>query len=88
MRPGQAHIAATAGLQVACLRLACDWRDIDEREPVPSPSVAAAIDRSDGQAALFISSSAPDCALHACIDQFEIKDGNRLGCSGSAANEQ
>jgi len=30
-------IAATAGLQVACLRLACDWRDIDEREPARGP---------------------------------------------------
>src|SRR6516162_608978 len=25
------------GLQVACLRLACDWRDIDEREPARGP---------------------------------------------------
>jgi len=84
----QADIASTAGLPVACLRLVCDWRDIDERESVPSPSVAAAIDRSDGQAALFISASAPDSTFQACIDQFEIKDGNRLCNSGSAANEQ
>jgi hypothetical protein len=34
---GQAHIAATAGLQVACLRLACDRRDINEREPARVP---------------------------------------------------
>jgi hypothetical protein len=33
----QLDIAATAGLQVACLRLACDWRDIDEREPARGP---------------------------------------------------
>jgi len=30
---GQAPIAATTGLQIACLRLVCDRRDLDEREP-------------------------------------------------------
>jgi hypothetical protein len=29
---GQPCIAATAGLQVACLCLACDWREIGERK--------------------------------------------------------
>jgi len=33
----QVHIAAAAGLQVACLRLACDRRDIDERESTRVP---------------------------------------------------
>ena len=31
--------------------------------------------------------STPDSAFQACIDQFEIKDGNRLRNSGSAADE-
>ncbi len=37
---------------------------------------------------VFIRPSAPDNAFQACIDQFEIKDGNRLRNSGSAANDQ
>ena len=41
-----------------------------------------------GKPFLFISASAPDSAFQACINQFEIKDGNRLRSSGSAANEQ
>jgi hypothetical protein len=69
-------------LQVACLRLACDRRDIDEREPASLP-----VDRSGGQAAPVHQSTAGS-AFQAGIDQFEIKDGNRLRNSGSAANEQ
>jgi hypothetical protein len=41
-----------------------------------------------GKPRLFIRPSAADCAFQACIDQFEIKDGNRLRNGGSAANEQ
>jgi len=41
-----------------------------------------------GKPLLFIGPSTPDSAFQACIDQFEIKDGNRLRNSGSAANEQ
>jgi len=41
-----------------------------------------------GKPLLFIRPSTPDSAFQARIDQFEIKDGNRLRNSGSAANEQ
>jgi hypothetical protein len=41
-----------------------------------------------GKPLLFIRPSTPDSAFQACVDQFEIKDGNRLRNSGSAANEQ
>jgi hypothetical protein len=49
--------------------------------PVPKPSGSPA-------ALLFIRPSTADSAFQACIDQFEIKDGNRLRNSGSAAYEQ
>jgi len=41
-----------------------------------------------GEPLLFIRPSAADSTFQACIDQFEIKDCNRLRNSGSAANEQ
>jgi hypothetical protein len=41
-----------------------------------------------GKPLLFVKPNTPDSAFQACIDQFEIKDGNRLRNSGSAANEQ
>jgi len=41
-----------------------------------------------GKLLLFITPSTPDSAFQARIDQFEIKDGNRLRNSGWAANEQ
>jgi hypothetical protein len=41
-----------------------------------------------GKPLLFIRPNAPDSAFQARIDQFEIKDGNRLRDSGSAAKEQ
>jgi hypothetical protein len=41
-----------------------------------------------GKPLLFVKPSTPDSAFQACIDQFEIKDGNRLRNSESAANEQ
>jgi hypothetical protein len=34
---GQAPIAATTGLQIACLHLACDRRDIEKREKARIP---------------------------------------------------
>src|SRR5262249_34843020 len=85
---GQGHIAATAGLQVACLRLARDRRDIDEREPARVPEYLPQLITQAGKPLLFIRPITPDTALQACIDQFEIKDGNRLRNSGSAADEQ
>ena len=77
------RIAATAGLQVACLRLTCDRRDIDEREPAQFLSTSVSIAHT-GKPLLFVSASAPDSAFQAGIDQFEIKDGNRLRNGGSA----
>jgi hypothetical protein len=41
-----------------------------------------------GKPLLVVSASAPDSAFQACIDQFEIKDGNRLRNSGSAGYAQ
>jgi hypothetical protein len=79
---GRADIAATAGLQVACLRLACDRRDIDEREPARVPEYLPQLITQTGKPLLFIGPSTPDSAFQACIDQFEIKDGNRLRNSG------
>src|SRR5262249_58889635 len=84
---GQARIAAAVGLQVACQRFACDWRDIDEREPARVPEYLQQLIAQTGKPLLFVKPSAPDSAFQACIDQFEIKDGNRLRNSGSAANE-
>jgi hypothetical protein len=40
-----------------------------------------------GKPLLFIRPSTRDSAFQARIDQFEIKDGNRLRNSGSAAND-
>jgi hypothetical protein len=75
-------------LQVAGQRLACDWRDIDEREPARGPESLPQLIAQTGKPLLFVRPNTPDSAFQACIDQFEIKDGNRLRNSGSAANEQ
>jgi hypothetical protein len=75
-------------LQVAGQRLACDRRDIDEREPARVLEYLPQLIAQTGKPLLFIRPSAPDSAFQARIDQFEIKDGNRLRNSGSAANEQ
>jgi hypothetical protein len=91
--PDRAHTAhdeptATAGLQVVCLRLACDWRDIDEREPALVPEYLPQLIAQTGKPLLFVRPSTPDSAFQACIDQFEIKDGNRLRNSGSLVRSQ
>jgi hypothetical protein len=41
-----------------------------------------------GKSLLFIRASTPDSAFQACIDQFKIKDGNRLRNSGSLVRSQ
>ena len=46
--------------------------------PVPKPSGSPAAYPQAGKPLLFIRPSTTDSAFQACIDQFEIKDGNRL----------
>jgi len=41
-----------------------------------------------GKPLLFIGPSAPDSAFQACVDQFEIKDGNRLRIRRSLIRSQ
>jgi len=74
-------------LQVACLCFACDWREIDKRKPTRVSEQLSQLIAHTGKPLLFISPSTSHSPLQTCIDQLEIKHGNRLRSARSATNE-